>query len=350
MITLRADSLQALVTRACQRMGARPGDAARVATSLVRANLCGYDSHGVYRLAQYHEWWKKGLLDPTARPVVAAETTSAAKVDGRNAFGQVVAGYATQVAIQKARTSGMAVVTVMACNHVGRLAEYAEAIQQAGLIGLVTVNDSGAGQCVVPWGGRDPRLATNPIAMGIPGETDGGILFDFSTSAAAQGRVRQLLLRGEPAPPGWLLDADGKDTTDPACLFTDPHGALLPAGGHRGFALSLAVEVLSGILSGAGFARPDPGPEEMNGMFVLALDVAWFLPQEQFRGQVDQLTVYVKTSRPVSGAGPVHIPGENSRAEEARRRKEGITLNEQNWAKVAGVLRDLGLPDDLPSE
>ena len=349
MKTMPADTLQALVTRACQRMGARPGDAARVATSLVRANLCGYDSHGVYRLAQYHEWWKKGLLDPTAQPVVAAETTFAAKVNGRNAFGQVVAGFATRLAIEKARTSGIALITVMACNHVGRLAEYAEAIQQAGLIGLVTVNDSGAGQCVVPWGGRDPRLATNPIAMGIPGETDGGILFDFSTSAAAQGRVRQLLLRGESAPPGWLMDADGRETTDPACLFTEPPGALLPAGGHRGFALSLAVEVLSGILSGAGFARPDPGPEEMNGMFVLALDVAWFLPREQFRAQVDQLTAYVKTSRPLFGGASVHIPGERSREEEATRKHEGITLNEQNWAKVVGVLRELGLSDEIPS-
>ncbi len=350
MRTLPANTLQALVARACQRMGARPEDAARVATSLVRANLCGYDSHGVYRLAQYHEWWRKGLLDPTAQPVVAAQTTFAAKVDGRNAFGQVVAGFATRLAIQKAPTSGIAVVTVMACNHVGRLAEYAEAIQEAGLIGLVTVNDSGAGQCVVPWGGRDPRLATNPIAMGIPGETGGGILFDFSTSAAAQGRVRQLLLRGEPAPPGWLMDSDGKETTDPACLFTEPPGALLPAGGHRGFALSLAVEVLSGILSGAGFSRPHPGPEEMNGMFILALDVAWFLPREQFREQVDRLTAYVKTARSAPGIGQVHIPGEGSRAEETRRRKEGITLNEQNWAKVAGVLRDLGLAEELPVE
>ena len=348
MRTLRAEDLQAMVTRACERMGASREDAERVATCLVRSNLSGYASHGVYRLGQYHEWWKKGLLNPAARPVLSEETTCAAKVDGRFAFGQVVANFATQVAIRKAQKGGVAVVTVRASNHMGRLADYAETIQDAGLIGLITVNDSGAGQWVVPWGGMEPRLATNPIAMAIPGGEGGGILFDFSTSAAAFGKVRQFVLEGKVAPPGWLIDAAGKETRDPACLFSGPHGALLPAGGHRGYALSLAVEVLSGILSGAGFANPNPGPEEMNGMFILALDVAWFLPPEEFRRQVDQLTAYMKTSKPMPGTQGVHIPGEGSRAEAARRTREGIPLDEKTCSLLANVLSDLGLPPDLP--
>ncbi len=347
MKVLRADALLALVTQACERMGARREGAELVASLLVRANLCGYDSHGVFRLAQYHEWWKAGLLNPAAQPVIAEETVLAAKVDGRHAYGQVVAHFATQVAIEKAQRCGIALVTARNSNHVGRLADYAETIQGTGLIGLVMVNDSGSGQFVVPWGGIDPRLATNPIAMGIPGGTGGGILFDFSTSAAAFGKVRQLQMRSEPAPSGWLIDASGKEAGDPASLFREPRSSLLPAGGHRGFALSLAVEVLAGILSGAGFASPRLGPEEMNGIFVLAADVSWFVPLDQFRAQVDQLTAYMKTSRPMPGVGPVHIPGENSRSEEARRRQEGIILNEENWAKLAGVFRDLGLSADL---
>lgn len=348
MPTVSADRLQRLVTAACQRMGACAEDAAQVATSLVRSNLCGYDSHGVFRLAQYHEWWKAGLLHPAARPAVSAETAFAAKVDGRYAFGQVVAAFATRLATEKASKGGIGIVTANNSNHIGRLADYIEAVQEAGLIGVMAANDSGAGQWVVPWGAMEPRLSTNPIAVGIPGGSGPGILFDFSTSAAAHGKVRQLLLRGEPAPAGWLIDAAGKETTDPACLFTEPHGALLPAGGHRGFALSLAVEVLAGILSGAGCARPDHGPEEMNGVFVLALDPAWFLPPEEFRAQVDRLTAYVKSARPVPGGEPVHIPGERSRQEEARRRREGIVLSDQAWAAVAAVLTDLGFPDALP--
>ena len=343
MKRLRADDLQALVTRACEKMGARGEDAELVASLLVRANLCGYDSHGVFRLAQYHEWWKSGLLNPSAQPSVASESGFAVKVDGQSAFGQVVATFATRLAIEKARAHGIAVVTAHNSNHVGRLADYVEAIQQAGLIGFAAVNDSGSGQFVVPWGGTDPRLATNPIAMGVPGGAGGGILFDFSTSAAAFGKVRQLQMRGESAPPGWLIDASGRETTDPASLFTAPRSSLLPAGGHRGFALSLVVEVLAGILSGAGFVNPHPGPEEMNGIFVLALDPAWFVPLEQFRSQVDQLTAYVKTSRPMPGVGPVHIPGENSRAEEARRRRDGIVLNQQTWETFSAVLIQLGL-------
>ena len=349
MLTFRADALHSLVTRACEAMGARRGDAEQVATSLVRSNLCGYDSHGVFRIAQYHEWWKLGLLKPAAHPRVAADAPFAAKVDGQFAFGQVVANFATRVAIGKAKASGIAVLTVYANNHVGRLADYVETIQQVGFIGFMAANDSGSGQCVVPWGGMDPRFSTNPMAMGIPGGPDGGIVFDFSTSAAAMGKVRQFMMRREPVPEGWLIDAAGKETQDPASLFATPPGSLLPAGGPRGFALGLMVDVLAGILSGSGFPTPHPGPDEMNGMFILALDPSWFLPLDQFRAQVDELTRYVKTSRPMPGVGPVHIPGEKSRAEEARRRREGITLNEENWKTVAGVLRELGLPAELPS-
>jgi uncharacterized oxidoreductase len=343
MKILSPNTLRVLVTRACERMGARPEDAEQVAASLVAASLCGYDSHGVYRLVQYHDWWKRGLLEPAARPVIVREAPFAAQVDGRHGFGPVVAGFATRVAIGKARGNGVAVVTVTGCTQVGRLADYAETIRDAGLIGLVTVNDCGGGQCVVPWGGMERRLATNPIAMGIPGRTGPGVLFDFATSAAAYGKVRQLLFRGETTPPGWLLDVEGTPTRDPSVLFAEPPGALLPAGGHKGYALSLAVEVLAGILSGAGFSRPGPGPNELNGMFILALDVAWFLPPDEFRSKVDELTTYVKSARPLPGGRPVQIPGEPDREEAARRSREGIPLNEKTWAKVAGVLADLGL-------
>jgi LDH2 family malate/lactate/ureidoglycolate dehydrogenase len=109
------------------------------------------------------------------------------------------------------------------------------------------------------------------------------------------------------------------------------------------------VEVLAGILSGAGHARPDPGPEEMNGMFILALDVAWFLPPEEFRSTVSRLTTYIKSARPLPGGDGVRIPGEKSREEARGRRREGIILNQQTWEKLAGVLRDLGLDTALPA-
>lgn len=348
MRIIRAETLRGLLIRAFERMGARPEDAAEVAASLVQSSLCGHDSHGIYRLVSYHEWWKAGHLDPTARPVLSGETAFAAKVDGRHGFGPVVAGFATRLAIEKARKSGIAIVTVAGCTQVGRLADYAEAIQDAGLIGLIMANDCGGGHCVVPWGGMEPRLSTNPIAMGIPGQTGGGILFDFATSAAAHGKVRQFMFRGESLPPGWLIDAEGAPTCDPSRLFSEPPGALLPAGEHKGYALSLMVEVLSGILSGAGFSRPGPCPKEFNGLFILALDVAWFLPPDQFRAQVDELTAYVKNSKPLPGGRPVQVPGEPDRDEAARRSREGITLNEQTWAKVAEVLHDLGLPAEFP--
>lgn len=350
MRTLRADALRSVVAQACERMGALPRDAAHVAASLVKANLCGYDSHGVFRLGQYHEWWKKGLLKPAAQPELAEERGFAALVDGHWAFGQVVARFAGQTALHRAQAGGCAVVTAKNSNHVGRLADVVEAVKDAGCIALAAANDSGAGQRVVPWGGMDGRLSTNPIAVGVPGGDGPGILFDFSTSAAASGKIRQLLLRGEETPDGWLIDATGSPTRDPASLFREPHGFLLPAGGHRGYALSLLVEVLAGILSGAGFANASPGPEEMNGLFILALDPSWFMPPATFRTHVDLLTSHVKTARPLAGAGPVHIPGERSRVEAARRERAGIVLDDASCATLAAVLRDLGLPDDLPDQ
>ena len=348
MRTLRADALRSLVARACERMGALRQDAEHVAASLVKANLCGYDSHGVFRLAQYYQWWKQGLLKPAAQPVVAEERGFAALVDGHWAFGQVVARFASQVALRRAQVGGLAVITAKNSNHVGRLADVVEIVKDAGLIGLAAVNDSGAGQCVVPWGGMDGRLSTNPIAVGVPGGDGPGVLFDFSTSAAASGKVRQLLLRGAETPDGWLIDASGSPTRDPGSLFREPHGFLLPAGGHRGYALSLLVEVLAGILSGAGFANANPGPEEMNGLFILALDPSWFMPLGTFRTHVDQLTSYVKTTRPMPGTGPVHIPGERSREEAVRRERAGIALDDTSCVALAAVLTHLGLPDALP--
>jgi uncharacterized oxidoreductase len=342
-----AERLTAVVARACERMGAAPRDARRVATLLVRSNLAGYDSHGVYRLGQYHEWWRQGLLRPEAQPVIAAETPNAVQVDGRRAFGQVAATFATRVAIETARRRAVAVVTLRNSNHVGRLSDHAEDIQAAGLIGLLMASDSGAGQVVAPWGGMDGRLSTNPIAVGIPGGTDGGIVFDFSTSAAAHGKIRQLLLKGESLPAGWLLDAEGRPTQDPAAAFQEPRGVLLPAAGHRGFALSLAGEVLAGILSGGGCAGPSPGPEEMNSVFILALDVAPFLPLEEFGRKVDGLAAHMKTARPVPGGAPVRIPGERGRAELCARARAGMSLPDSAWAQLEAVFTDLGMADAL---
>ena len=343
MTIVRAEALQALVAQACEKVGAPREQAELVAGYLVRSNLCGFDSHGVYRLAQYRDWIAQGLLKPASTPVVAGERGFAIRVDGRQAFGQVVATFATRLAIAKALRDGIAAVTAYNSNHVGRLADYAETIKDAGLVGLVMVNDSGSGQCVVPWGGVDPRLATNPLAMGIPGDRTPGILFDFATSTAASGKIRQLLLAGQAAPAGWLVDAAGKDTTDPAVLFSDPKGALLPFGAHKGYALSLAIEVLSGILSGSGFSRPDPGPEEMNGLFLLALNPGWFMPVEEFRQQVDQLIGYIKSARPRPDGGPVVVPGEPDRIEFERRSRDGIPLNTRTVETLREVCDTLGL-------
>ena len=200
--------------------GVRDADAHLVADLLVDANLVGHDSHGIIRIPQYLSSIEAGDIS-TGLPVeVSRETPSSCVLDGQWGFGQVVASKAVDIGVAKAQQGGVSAVTVRQSNHIGRLGSYVEDAASQGAIALLLANAHGAGVSTAPWGGTQPRLSTNPLAVGIPAappSMPGPMVLDMTTSAVAEGKIRVKRNRGEPTPDGWILNLQGEPTNDPGC-------------------------------------------------------------------------------------------------------------------------------------
>jgi hydroxycarboxylate dehydrogenase B len=341
MPTIDSARLEAKATRIFTAMGAPAGDAAWIAALLVRANLRGHDSHGVIRIPQYWESVKRKEVDPRSPITVTAETPALVRLDGGRGFGQVVARRAMEMAIAKAKAGGLSAASTSRTSHVGRLADYAEMAADAGLVGLLWANCV-HGLNVAPWGGAARRLGTNPHAVAIPGSSGPAMVLDFATSVVAEGKLRVKRNRKQPAPPGWFVDSKGRPETDPEIFYGDPPGALLTAGDHKGYGLSLAVEILGGILSGTGPAGPPPGVFA-NGTLMICLDVERFLPRADFHRQVAALFGWVKATPLAQNASEILIPGEPEARLEAERRAHGITVEDQTWNQIETTAAELGV-------
>src|SRR5205823_772600 len=284
MPTVDPATLERLTQDIFVARGVPSEDAAWIASMLVRANLRGHDSHGVIRVPQYVANLKAGTLNPRPTLHLVVDTPTVAVLEGDGGFGQIVARRGIALAIERTRAHGLAAVALRGANHVGRLADYAETAAREGLVGLVWVNARG-GLNVAPWGGAARRLGTNPHAIAVPGPT--GVVamsHDFATSVWAEGKLRVKFNRGEAAPPGIMLDGHGQPSTDPREYYTEPPGSLLTAGNHKGYGMSLAIEILGGILSGTGAASGDPAVFA-NGTLIICLDPGRFLPAADFQTQ-----------------------------------------------------------------
>jgi uncharacterized oxidoreductase len=340
--TIPTDRLEDLATRIFAALGAPDADARWVATLLVRANLRGHDSHGVIRIPQYVTSVRKGETNLRPAMRILNETPTTAVLDGDLGLGQVVARRATEIALEKAAREGLAAVGVRGSNHVGRLADYVEMAAARGFVGLCWTNAATA-VSVVPHGGLGRRLSTNPLAAAVPGP-DGAVALsvDLATSVVAEGKVRVRRNRREPLPEGWAIDAAGRPVTDPVTFYGPPRAGLLPMAGHKGTALSLVVEVMAGILSGAGAISATPGPVR-NGVFLLLVEIERFLPLAEFTRQVTDLVGFVKSSEPAPGVAEVLVPGEPEARSEAARRASGIPVEEETWRQIDEIATELGV-------
>jgi hydroxycarboxylate dehydrogenase B len=336
------DRLQALATRIFAALDVPQDDASWVAQLLVRANLRGHDSHGVIRVPQYVGSIRKGETHPRPAMRVLAETPTTAILDGDLGLGQVVARRAAEVALDKAARLGLAAVGIRRSNHIGRLADYVEMAAERGFVGLIWANAPTA-HSVVPHGGLDRRLSTNPLAIAVPGP--GGtvaISVDMATSIVAEGKVRVKRNRKELLPTGWAIDSAGRPVTDAEVFYGPPRAGLLPTGAHKGTALGLVVEVLGGILSGEGAIGDRSGPVH-NGTFLLLIEVARFLPLVDFTGQVTDLVQWVKSAAAAPGVGEVMVPGEPEARSEAHRRAHGIPVEAETWRQIEEIAAELGV-------
>lgn len=329
-------------------LGAPEAEAALVAGLLVDANMCGHDSHGIVQIPGYVQAHADHLIVPGVRFTRDRDTPATALLDGHWGFGHRLAHEAMLLAIEKASQCGVSAVGASHCYHVGHLGVYVRLAAQSGKIGIMTVNDGGGGQRVVPYGGVAGRLSTNPLAVGLPTGTDVPFILDISSSVVAEGQVRLRRLAGDSLPLGWMVDSLGRATTDPEDFFRHT-GSLLPLGGevgYKGYGLALAVDVLAGILGRAGHSRT-PVPPYNNGLFMIVIDIERFLDLAEFTVEVQHLATYVKSCPPISGVDEIVYPGERAAQVRQHRLKHGIDVDPETWRRlqILGRERGIQVPD-----
>ncbi len=340
------------------KMGCTEADAKTATAVLLSADLRGVDSHGVARLSGYVRLWEKGRINARPNVRIVHETPSTAVVDGDGGLGLVVAPYAMQVAIDKAKIAGTGWVAVKNSNHYGIAGYHAMMALANDMIGLSLTN---ASPLVSPTFSKERLLGTNPIAVAIPAGHQPPFVADMATTTAANGKLEILQRKDADAPLGWVQDKEGNPTTD--ANGVKKGGALLPLGGdrehgsHKGYALGAIVDILSAVLSGANygpwvppfvaFLEPDPNPVgDGLGHFFGAMRIDAFRPAEDFKNHMDNWIQRFRAATPTPGNERVLIPGDPERELEAERIKSGIPLVKP----VVDDLMELGKKMGVPFE
>jgi uncharacterized oxidoreductase len=345
MPRIPAGELRSLGAQIFEALQVPHAEAVWVAELLVRANLVGHDSHGAIRIPQYAQAIRSALVKPGVPPEIVKEAPATALIDGHWGLGQVVARYAMGLAIRKARDTKISSVCAYNLYHVGRLADYTRMAAEQDFAAIMMVNGGGASPIVAPFGGTAGRLSTNPISIAFPTGGPVPFLLDMATSVVAEGKVRVKRHRGERTPDGWLLDNQGRPTTDPNALYQEPRGAILPLGGsagHKGFGLAMVVEILGGILARAGYARPGAN-RFSNGTFIVVIDISAFVDPGRFRTEIDDLLAYVKSAPTAPGVEAILYPGEPEAMEQQRRERDGVPLEDQTWQQITTLAHELGI-------
>jgi LDH2 family malate/lactate/ureidoglycolate dehydrogenase len=342
------DLLREFGVRVLARLGVPGDDAELVADSLVQADLWGHQSHGLLRLPWYTARLRSGAMRAVTEPEVLTDSGPLVVWDGRDGVGQVLADRARQAAVDRARAYGVGVVGVRNSNHFGTAMYFTRRAARDGCVAILTTNASPA---MAPWGGREKRLGTNPWSIAAPGPDGTVVAVDIANTAVARGKIYLAKNRGEPIPKGWALSADGAQTTDPA---EGVLGVLLPMAGHKGYAITFLMDVLSGALTGSSVGTGVHGPYEAEersgcGHLFLALDPAAFGDRAGYEARVRQLIDEVKDVPLAEGFDEVFYPGEvEDRAEAANRAAGGVLLAEESLGHLRGLAAEAGVP--FPAE
>lgn len=346
MPKMEVERLRQLGRAILDALGSPPERSAWVIDTLLRANLAGHDSHGIMRLLQYVEFLRAGYIDPQADIVTLRKTASIAVLDAGRGWGQVAAREAMRRAIEMAEQTGVSLVALVNCPHIGRLGEYVAMAAERDMIGLAYVNSrtSGMGN-VVPWGGIDGRFTPTPMAFAAPSGLDFPVLVDITASVMPEGKIRDHLFRGAELPADVIIDAEGKPSRDAKDFYGPPAGALLPLGGpvgHKGYALGVMIEILAGGLSGAGYVSEEAATHG-NGVLFQVMNIAAMEDIDDFKRRTRALIAHVKSSRPRAAIDEVLFPGEPEYRTAQRRQAEGVTLPESLWSALCELAAELGI-------
>lgn len=277
--------------------------ASSVAESLVQAQEVGHASHGIIRLLEYTDSVKRKVIDPEVSPTIFHDDGATAIIDSHWGWGQIACKYAVELVSRKAKEYGIAIVSIKDCNHIGRVGEYVELLAAQNLISMMWCN---ADPAVAAYGGKDRLFGTNPLAVGIP-SNDVPVVIDFATAASAEGKLRVARANGSSIPLGTVIDKEGRESTDPNDFYEG--GALLPFGGHKGYCLSLMIELLGGALSG-NHPSMNAGYSHGFGTVLLAIDPEKFFGGALFRDEISEATKKIRATTPTKIDQPVLVPGD----------------------------------------
>jgi LDH2 family malate/lactate/ureidoglycolate dehydrogenase len=343
--------LEGLATSILEDLGFGPQDARIGARAMVRADLRGAHTHGIRYLPEYVPLIRGGAIRADSKPEIVRASNSAALIDGDAGLGHVVAYHAAEQAITMAAEpgSGVGFVLVRNSNHFGAAGFFSLQIAEAGLVGLVLSNSA---PVMAAPGARGPVISNSPISYGFPSNDGyGHIVLDMALSDVAGSRVLMAADRGEPIPLGWLLDAEGQPTTDPEQIRQG--GALTSIGGHKGWALALFVEILSGVLSGAAVThdvlkfRERPTEPSGTGHTVLAVNPEVFMGRDEFEERLARFRRTVHEAPKAAGSDRVLLPGELEHEHELDALSNGLALDETTWTELAQLAGELGRTADL---
>lgn len=341
-VLVQYERLKELIVKVLNCLSVSEEDASIFAEALLFADLRGVESHGILRFPTYVKRIKLGLIKAKPNVSVLKETNTMLLIDADNGLGQVVASLAMKGCIEKARHSDVAIAGVRNSNHVGVGSYYAMMAVKEGMVGLFVTNTAAL---MAPYGGCEPILGTNPIAIAIPAGEEAPIVLDMSTSVVSRGKIEISLKEGKSIPKGWAIDRNGNPTENPREAL---EGALLPVGGPKGYGLSIIVDILSGLLMGSLYGRDirsmfiDFTRPMGVGHFMMAVNVESFMPIDDFRKKVDIYIREIKGSKKAKGFEEILLPGERSFRTMQRRLKEGIPLSEEALNAIRDALDLVG--------
>lgn len=346
-LRLTAEDAEAFAAALFGSHGVPAADAQVAARCLVRADLRGVDTHGIVRMPGYLDRIGRGLVDPAPQLEPRRVAPAVAHLDGRNGLGFVVATRATDAAMAIARESGIGLVGVSRSTHFGMAATYLLQAAEAGFAALVFTNASPA---MPPWGGRRELLGTSPFGAAVPNPGGQPFVLDMAPSVAARGKIRKALREGRSIPEGYALDAEGRPTTDPAEALK---GVVLPIGGPKGAGLSMLMDLLCGVLTGAAFAggvgdqyKRFDRPQDV-GHFILTLRPDLFMPAEALAVRMTEFVLTIRANPTAEGFDEILLPGEPEARTEARRRAAGIPYRRADLAPLLELAQRRGV--DLPA-
>ena len=348
MPSIMPDELEKIATALLIGAGASEEESKVVSRLSIAANLAGHDSHGIIQIPTYIDRVNRGHIIPGAEYEIVKDPPTTTVVDGHWGFGYSVTERLMRETIEKAKTQNIAAATVYRQSHIGRLAAYPLMAAEADMIGMITADSGRSAKAVVPFGGREKRLGTNPISIAMPSNLDGPFFLDMATSAVAAGKINLAQARGDSIPSGWVVKEDGEHTTDPNELKNG--GAILPLGGdqgHKGYGLSAIVEIFSGILTGLGFGH-DPSGRHNDGCFISVFNVSAFRDLKDFKDEVTEFASYLKSSETAPGFDEILYPGEIEYRNEARQRKEGIFVEDSTWGELKSLAEGYDIASELP--